>query len=112
MKYFVTENRRRESHSTCYFEFQRGKYDGKCWKEDSLSIQDGLFNKTGLGKVLDEVLTDFDYYGTTEVSLEQWEKIKAILSESGGELKELLAELGPWAEENFKEYDFFTVWGM
>lgn len=112
MKYFINEKQRKESLSTCFIEFQRGKYDGECWKEDSLNIPDSLFNAMRLGKILDEVLTDFDYYGTTEVSFEQWEKLKEILSENGKEYGELLAELEPWAEDNFKDYNVFNIWGM
>lgn len=112
MKYFINENQRKERRSTCFFEFQRGKYDGECWKEDSLNIPCDLFDAMGLGKILDEALTDFDYYGTTEVNYEQWEKIKELLSEKGGEFGELLAELEPWAEDNFKEFNVFNLWGI
>ena len=102
MKYFINESERKERHSTCFIEFQKGKYDTECWKEDSLNMPDGLFNEIGMGKILDSALDDFDYYGVTEVSFEQWEKLKALLSEKGGEYMELLAELEPWAEDNFK----------
>ena len=65
-----------------------------------------------LGKILDEVLTDFDYYDTNEVSFEKWEKLKEILSEKGREYGELLAELEPWVNKNFKKFKVFTVCGM
>ena len=52
MKYFINENQRKESHSTCYFEFQRGKYKNKCWKEDSLNLSQGIFIQLNLGKII------------------------------------------------------------
>lgn len=112
MKYFIGEKQRKESHSTCYFEFQKGKYDGKCWKEDSLSISDDDFHELSLAKIFLQVIPDFDYFGTTEVNAEQWEKIKSILLEKGGEYGEILTELEPWVCDNFGEFDVFTVWGM
>lgn len=111
MKYFIDEKQRKESGSTCYFEFQRGKYDEKCWKEDSLNISDEDFHKL-LADIFLEVIPDFDYFGITEVNFEQWERIKGILSEKGGEHKEILTESEPWVCENFKDFDVFTVWGM
>ena len=112
MKYFINESERKERHSTCFIEFQKGKYDTECWKEDSLNMPDDLFCEMGMTKILDSVLDDFDYYGVTEVSLDRWEKLKTVLAEKGGEYMELLAELEPWAEDNFKEYDAFNIWGM
>lgn len=112
MQYFIDAKERKESGSTCYFEFQRGKYDGKCWKDDSLNISDEDFDKLSLAKIFLNVISSFDYFGTTEVNSEQWERIKGILSEKGGEYKKILTELEPWVCENFKEFDVFTVWGM
>ncbi|MDE6724320.1 MAG: hypothetical protein K2J79_01835 [Ruminiclostridium sp.] len=112
MKYFINEELRKESHSTCYFEFQRGKYKNKCWKEDSLNLPQGIFVQLNLGKIISEIIPEFDYYGITKVNLEQWEKLKELLAEKGGEYEDLLTELEPWVNENFKNFKVFTICGM
>lgn len=112
MKYFLTEEQRRESHSTCYFEFQRGNHNGEFWKKDSLSLHDDIFGGMELDRIFKEAAPDFDYFGTSVIGIEEWEKIKAALSQGGKEHRELLAELEPWVTDNFKNYDVFSVVGM
>lgn len=112
MKYFLNEKQRKESHSTCYYEFQRGKYDGICWKEDSISISDDDFTRLKLGKIFLKAVPEFDYYGITEVNIGQWEKVKLLLREKSGEYEDLLKESEAWFEDNFKEFEVFTICGM
>ena len=45
MNYFCTESERKASHSTCYLEFQKGKYKGKHWLEDSIFLHDDIFKE-------------------------------------------------------------------
>lgn len=52
MKYFVDEEKRKASHSTCYFEFQMGYYHDKCWLSDSISISDSLWDEYHLSDLL------------------------------------------------------------
>ncbi len=112
MTYFISEKQRKESGSTCFFEFQKGEYEDECWKEDSLSISDEEFDRLKLGKLITEINADFDYYGNTEISYEQWELLKNRLIEKNGEYKKLLSKLQPWAEENFKQNKIFTIIGL
>ena len=112
MRYFIDEKQRRESHSTCYFEFQRGRYNEKCWKDDSLNISDEDFQELNLPDIFLNVIPDFDFFEITEVDSEQWEGIKRILSEKGGGYEKILIELEPWVSENFKDFNVFTILGM
>lgn len=42
MKYFITEEKRK---GTCYFEFQKGKFKGKFWLQDSLYLHGDKFDE-------------------------------------------------------------------
>ncbi len=52
MFFFINEEERKKSKSTCYFEFQKGKYHGKCWENGSVSIRDSLWDEYELSDVL------------------------------------------------------------
>ena len=52
MKYFITEAARGASGSTAYFEFQKGRYGGECWKKDSLCISAGRWDALSLTELL------------------------------------------------------------
>lgn len=112
MKYFWTEEERKKHHTTACIEFQKGSYTGECWKADSLCLCGDIFSDTGLCKILQSALPDFDHYGITEVDKEQWEKIAALAERQGGKVAEAAAELTPWAEENFKTENVFTILGI
>jgi len=75
MKYFVSEEERKASHSTCYFEFQEGYYHDKCWLPNSISMKCELWDEYKLSKLINDVVEKFDYYGITVVTKEQWEVI-------------------------------------
>lgn len=76
MKYLITEQERKNIHSTCFFEFQEGqnnkKYKYVFWKENSLLLHDDLFNKSELYKII----PDLKYYAETIVNKENWNIIK------------------------------------
>lgn len=106
LKYFITEEQRREQGGTCYFEFQKGQsspdYEYVCWKEDSVLMHMDIADAIGLRRMID----GFDYYGVTVVDREKWDKLKLKAD------KELADELEEWAEENFREYDYFVIIGL
>lgn len=112
MKYFVNEEKRKASHSTCYFEFQKGYYRNKCWLPDSISISDTLWDEYHLSDLFGCVIKKFDYYGKTIVTKEQWDEILKLSQESGKIWGEVIAEAIPWVNECFKKYDVFTIMGM
>lgn len=112
MKYFWTENERKERDTTCCLEFQRGEYKGSCWLDTSLCLDDDIFHDMKLYRLFKSAIRNFDHWGITEVNPEQWEKLKKLFNEKGGEYGELISELTPWAEENFKEEAVFTILGI
>lgn len=112
MKYFVNEEERKSSHSTCYFEFQKGYYHDKCWLEDSISIHDELWNKFNLSELISGVIENFDYYGTTVVTKSQWNTIVKNSKEADPVWEDIIAEVIPWADHCFEEYEAFTILGM
>lgn len=112
MKFFVTEEKRKESQSTCYFEFQRGYYHGECWLKDSINISDTLWDEYHLSDLIGCVIKDFDYYGITIVTKDQWDGITKISKESECIWYEVIKDAIPWVIECFKNYDVFTILGM
>ena len=112
MKFFVDEEKRKASHSTCYFEFQKGYYHGKCWLPDSINISDSLWNEYHLSDLIACVIKNFDYYGTTIVTKKQWDEIIKLSQESGTIFWEVIADATRRVNECFKKYDVFTILGM
>lgn len=111
MKYFITEAERKATHSSCYFEFQKGRYQEKCWREDSVSLSDDLWDELHLSDLFGEVLPDFNYCGVTAVSREEWDKI-LIRAEEVPQWREIIFEFSPWAEKCFETYDVFSILGL
>lgn len=115
MRFFLTEAERKRTHSTCYHEFARGKWDEAAaayWREDSLNIHDDYMVSLGLDELLAGVLPGYNPFGPTEVSAAQWEKLCANAEATGGELWQAVGELIPWAAENFARYPAFTILGV
>ena len=112
MKYFITEEQRKASDSTCYMEFMKGYYNDKCWLEDSINIDAFLWDNLDLSKLIHSVNKDFDYYDLTVITKEQWQEITRISNETSGKWKEVIDEATPWVEECFREFEVFTISGM
>ena len=73
MKYFVNEDERKASGSTCYFEFQKRNPKNKYWLTDSICLHADLFDKLKLFGLFSLSLGTFDYYGPTNiVNVEKW----------------------------------------
>lgn len=112
MKYFVNEKERKQSNTTCYFEFQKGKYNGKCWRDDSVCISDGLWDEYGLSELLEKVVPDFDYYGTTEINRAQWNEIVRESKDMQSKCACVIDDVAEWVENCLKTYVCFTILGM
>ena len=112
MKYFIDEETRRASHSTCYFEFMVGKYQNKCWLPDSISISEGLFDKLKLHEVISSVVPSFDYYGLTEISRDDWNKILDKANWVGGKTQEAFEEANKWTKLAFSSDNVITICGI
>ena len=111
MKYFCTENERKESKSTCYFEFQKGRHKGKHWLEDSLCIHNDLLSDE-IYQIFVNVIPQFDPFGITEVSPEQWQQMKCNAEAVGGEVLIAIMELDEWVEKCFEKEKVFTICGI
>lgn len=112
MDFFITESERKQLHSTCYFEFQKGQkskeYSSVFWREDSLLLHADIADEIGLYKII----PDFDYYGTTVICREKWAIIGQNAEREGGDVLKVICEAAPWVEDNFKEFDYFVILGI
>lgn len=112
MEFFITESERKQLHSTCYFEFQKGQkskeYSSVFWREDSLLLHADIADETELYKII----PDFNYSDITVISREKWAVIRHNAEREGGTLMKIIHEASVWAEENFKEFDYFVILGI
>ena len=111
MKYFCTETERKASKSTCYFEFQKGRHKGKHWLKDSISIHDDLLSDE-IYQVFVVAISQFDPFGITEVTKEQWQQVKSRAELVGGEALVAITEMEDWVVECFEEEEVFTICGI
>ncbi len=115
MKYFLNEAEREASGSTCYHEFFKGRWDDSApifWSNDSLNIHDDFMFSLGLERLLLSVVDEYDPFGVTEISEEQWKEIYVKAKQIGGSLFEAILEAVPWAEDNFRQHKVFTILGL
>lgn len=112
MKYFVNEDERKASHSTCYFEFQQGYYRDRRWLPDSISISDTQWDELDLSVLFGRVVERFNYFGPTVVTKKQWNDIVRIAQESHSPWSEIVAEAAPWVDRCFKNHEAFTIMGI
>ena len=115
MRYFMTEQQRKHTHSTCYHEFFQGGWDmdrDSFWNDNSLMIHDDIFRRIGLDSLLAEVNSKYDYYGETALTQDQWEYVVARARDIGGELWDAILEISPWATNCYKDHSVITVLGL
>ena len=111
MKYFLDEMQRKASGSTCYFEFQKGKFKNKFWLKDSLCLHADTFDSLNLYALFSNSIETFCYYAPTEVSKEHWE-ILIVKSKENEYWIDIIEELTPWVEECFTKHMCFTICGI
>ena len=111
MKYFETGIKRGAFH-----EFVQGEWNEETlifWSPDSLYLHDDV--------VIDLELTDklfkaagvvFNNYGITKITLDGWNALVNRANAIGGEIFDLIEELRPWAEDNFRKNEIFTILGI
>ncbi|MBE6665627.1 MAG: hypothetical protein E7603_05340 [Ruminococcaceae bacterium] len=111
MKYFIFENQR---NGTCYHEFYQGKWDKHTfWKSDSLLLHDDiLFSRKGFIEAILEVIHNYDPFGETEISQDEWNKIGKIISHKDASSQALYKEADLWLKNVFMTYDCFTILGI
>lgn len=112
MKYFCTETECAQSGSSCFLEFQRGRYRHKHWLDSSVFLHDDIFERLGLYPVFAEAIPGFAHWGLTEVNREQYLRLKSRAAEAGGEILAAVTELDRWACQCFEKEDVFTICGI
>ena len=111
MKYFLDEVQRKATGSTCYFEFQKGKFRNKFWLKDSLYLHADIFDSLMLYELFSNSIEDFCYYAPTEVGKGHWETLVANAKENE-HWKDVVEELTLWVEECFTKHKCFTICGI
>lgn len=115
MIYFCTAEERRNSGTACYFEFQIGLHRGDMgehWLESSIYLYDEVFEELGLYSVFATATPQFDYYGITVVTSEQWQRVKSIAQVVKGEILVAINELDEWVAKCFESEKVFTICGI
>lgn len=112
MRFFITEEERKNSGSTDFIEFQKGAWDGDCWKIDSISIEGERFSELRLRRFFSMVLPQFDYYGITQVSKDEFEKLCETAKSFSADVDDCMKELGEWIGEGSEDEILFTICGM
>ena len=107
-----TAPQRKALGGTCYFEFQRGRHRGKHWLERSVFLYMARFEQLKLYALFSEALSHFDYFGLTEVTPAQYEKLKSLALAQGGEAAAFILELDHWAKDCFFTENVFTICGI
>lgn len=110
--YLYTAAQRKARGGTCYFEFQRGRFRGKHWLEQSVFLLADQFDYLELYEIFREALPHFEYYYVTEVTPAQYEALKALAMARGGETAQLFRELDHWAQDCFFTENVFTICGI
>ncbi len=109
MKYFIKNS---ERQGTCYFEFQKGEFNGKFWLEDSLFLDEDIFDKFELYKYFQIAVPEFDYYGMNNaITPEQWKKLVSLIPKNSKQ-EELFDKLTVWVNDTLEEYGTFSILGI
>ena len=108
MRYFIPASERQGS---CYFEFQPGRWRGRCWLPGSILLADERWEALRLTELFGGVLPEFDYFGVTPVSPGQWERI-AARSRDDADWRAVIDEAAPWAEASFARHCVISILGL
>ena len=65
-----------------------------------------------LFELFSEALPHFDYFGLTEVTLAQYDKLKTLALAWGGETAALFRELDHWVQDCYLTENVFTICGI
>ena len=116
MKYWNTyEELDFETYSTNYLQVTwEEAEDYEPWAKDSLYIEGGRFDSLDGMRVLRETgaLPTFDFYYDTTVYQSDWERMKNILTDLGGEYAIFISELADWVGDGFISHECFTIHGV
>jgi hypothetical protein len=109
VKYCCLNNQRIGS---CYFEFQKGKFSDKYWLDSSICLSADIFDSLNLYQVFVKIVSEFDYYGITEINREEWKQIKLTADIIGGIAKDVITEIDSWANGFLSTGNVITFLGI
>ena len=112
MRYLITAEQCKATHSTLYFEFQKGTFRDKHWLSDSVYLHADIFDRLGIYELFSKSLPDFDYYYVTQVSPNQYAVLKRNAAAYGAEVSVLFEELDGWVNQCFQSESCFTICGI
>lgn len=110
--FLYTAALRKALGGTCYFEFQRGRHRGKHWLERSVYLHMDQFEYLKLYEIFSQALPHFDYFGLTEVTPAQYDRLKALALACGGDTAALFQELDHWVQNCYLTENVFTICGI
>jgi hypothetical protein len=102
---------RGQLEGTLYFEILPGEYQGQCWNEGSLFVDEEVFGY--LEPIIEEHAPNFDHYAFVEIPRETWRPIIADLrslradlaeAENVEELRGRVAFIFEGSEEDFADH--------
>lgn len=109
MKYCCTNEQRQ---GTCYQELINGPYREEVWGRDSLYLEDDYIDTLGLYDLLIASVPQYDRWGITEVTKEQWEQMNSKAKELGGEAYVVMEEIQQWAKQKKHKETVYTILGV
>ncbi len=107
MKYFI-KNSQRIKGKTAYFEFLPGRYRNRSWNRNSIYLAPELVDRSGM----EAYIKGFDYYGVTEVEIQELYELGDRVTESDPLLSEIVNELLNWVYAMAEEPKCITIIGM
>lgn len=109
MKNYFIKSQDREG--TYYHEFYRGKWKKDFWNENSICIDDNDMT-TRFVELIRKYVPSYDYYGVTEITLEQWQQIKNEGLLNNDKTTDIITQAESWMEETFAKEKVFTILGI
>lgn len=108
MEYFCLND---EREGSCYQEYQQGRFEGNHWLTGSLFMHDDIACEIGIYDIFFDVIETYDPYSACPYTITKsvWDMIVGKAVAKGGKVRMAISELTPWAEENFKIHEEFTV---
>ena len=71
-----------------------------------------VFDRLGMLRIFQHAVPDFNYYGPTQVTAQEYQQLKLRGLAAGGEIAEVIRELDPWAEAALQSHGCFSILGI
>ena len=84
---------------------------GSFWLEQSLYLCDSPWGMAALEPAISKVFSDFGWYGVTRVSLEQWDRVKALHLAEKPQDAPFFEGVRQWLETGNRGADYFWILG-